>query len=56
MIYTMLKTTRSNNERKYLKYRKYKNFSLDIFKEDLTENLMSDCNSWDDFDCILNCY
>ena len=40
MIYTMLKSTLSNNEPKHLKYRKYKNFSLNILKEDLTENLI----------------
>ena len=40
MIYNMLKSTLSNNEPKYLKYSKYKNLSLDIFKEDLTENLI----------------
>lgn len=55
MIYTMLKTTRSNNKPKYLKYREYKNFSLGIFKEDLTENLRSDCNTFVDFDRILTC-
>ena len=31
----------------------YKNFSLEVFKEDLTENLFSDCNSYDDFDHIF---
>ena len=55
MIYTMLKTTFINTEPKLLKYRCYKNFSLDIFKENLTENLINDCNSYDDFDNILSC-
>ena len=36
MIYTMLKTTFINTE---------PNFSLDIFKDDLTENLINDRNS-----------
>ena len=36
MIYTMLKTTLINTE---------PNFSLDIFKDDLTENLINDRNS-----------
>ena len=38
MIYT-LKTTFMNTEPKLLKYRCYKNFLLDIFEDDLTENL-----------------
>ena len=49
----MLKTTFINKEAKYLTYCVKKNFSLGIFKEDLTENLISDCNSYDGFDRIL---
>ena len=55
MIYTMLKTTFINTEPKLLKYRCDKNFSLDIFKNDLIENLVYDCNSYDDFDHIFSC-
>ena len=51
----MLKTTFINNEPKLLKYRCCKNFSLDIFKDDLTENLINNCNSYDDFDHIFSC-
>ena len=39
MIYTMLKTIFINTEPKLMKYRRYKNFSLEIFKDDLTESL-----------------
>ena len=39
-------------EPKLQKNRKYKNFSLDIFKEDLTGNLISYYNSYD-FDRIV---
>ena len=36
LIYATLKTPLKNTEAKLLKYRCYKNFSLDIFKDDLT--------------------
>ena len=42
-------------EPKLLKYRCYKKFSLDIFKDYLTGNLTNDCNSYDDFDHIFSC-
>lgn len=48
MIYTILKTTFMNTKPKVLKYRCYKDFSLGICKDSLTENLMNDCNSCDD--------
>ena len=48
------KTTFINTEPKLLKYRCYNNFSLDIFKDDLTETLINDCNSYD-FDHIFSC-
>ena len=38
-----------------LKYCCHKSFSLYIFKDDLTENLINDCNSYDDFDHIFSC-
>ena len=53
MICTMLKTTFINIEPKLLKYHCYKNFLLDIFKDDLTEQLIKDCYSYDDFDHIF---
>ena len=42
-------------EPKLLKYRCYKKFSLDIFKDYLTGNLINDCNSYDDFDHVFSC-
>ena len=48
MIYTMLKTTFTNTEPKLLKYRRYRNLLFDIFKYDLTENLINDRNSYDE--------
>lgn len=54
MIYTILKTTFMNTKPKVLKYRCYKDFSLGICKDSLTENLMNDCNSCDDFDHIFS--
>ena len=56
MIYTILKTTFIVIESKLL-YRNYKNLSLDsisIKKKNLTENFISNCNSCDDFDHILD--
>ena len=50
----MLKITSINTEPKLLKHRCYKNFSLDICKDDLTENLKNNCNLYDDFDNIFS--
>ena len=55
LIYTMLKTTFIKTELKLLKYRCYKMFLFDIFKDDLTENLINDSNSYYDFDHIFTC-
>ena len=41
MVYMMLKTKFINTEPKLIKYHCYKNFSLDIFKDDLTVNLIN---------------
>ena len=40
MIYTMLKSSFINIEPKLLKYRDYKNFNFENFKEDLSEVLL----------------
>lgn len=52
----MLKTTFTNTEPKLLKYRRYRNLLFDIFKYDLTENLLNGCNSYGGFDHIFSCH
>ena len=51
----MLKTTFVNTEPKLLKYRCNKNFSVDIFKDDLPENLINNGNSYDDCNHLFSC-
>ena len=53
MIYTMLKSCFNNTEPKLLNYRDFKYFSLEDFKEDLSEALCDCGNSYDDFDHIF---
>lgn len=43
------------NQIKLLKYRYYINFLLDIFEDDLTENLINKCNSHYDNNHIFTC-
>ena len=50
MIYTMLKSSVVNIEPKQLNYRDFKNFSFEIFKEDLSEVLTECTNSYETFE------
>ena len=50
MIYTMLKSSFVNIEPKQLNYRDFKNFSFEIFKEDLSEALAECTNSYETFE------
>ena len=50
MIYTMLKSSFVNIEPKQLNYRDFKNFSFEIFKEDLREALTECTNSYETFE------
>ena len=49
MIYTMLKSSFTNNEPKLLNYREYRTFSVGIFKDDLSAALLHCRNSYDEF-------
>ena len=53
MIYTMLKSCFNNTEPKLLRYRDFKHFSKEDFKEDFSEALCDCGNSYDDFDHIF---
>ena len=44
MIYTMLKSSFVNIEPKQLNYRDFKNFSFEVFDEDLSE-VLAECTS-----------
>ena len=50
MIYTLLKSSVVNIEPKQLNYRDFKNFSFEIFKEDLSEALAECTNSYETFE------
>ena len=50
MIYTMLKSSVVNIEPKQLNYREFKNFSFEIFKEDLSEALTECTSSYEIFE------
>ena len=50
MIYTMLKSSFVNIEPKQLNYRDFKNFSFEIFKEDLRQALTECTNSYETFE------
>ena len=50
MIYTMLKSSFVNIEPKQLNYRDFKNFSFEVFKNDLSEVLAECNNSYETFE------
>ena len=50
MIYIMLKSSFVNIEPKQLNYKEFKNFSFEIFKEDLSEALTESTNSYEIFE------